>query len=75
MDTQTIVFLIFIAANTFFSYRAGQKDGTFNGMLMTFQFLKKKSALKDKNNVIGFMQWPAPLQQMFIDPDNLEIDN
>lgn len=76
MDLQTtVLFLLFVCVNTIFSYRAGLKDGTFNGMHMAFRFLKNKSALKDKNSVIGFMQWPVPLQELFNDPDNLEIDD
>jgi hypothetical protein len=44
-------------------------------MLMGFRFLKDKNALRDKNKVIGFANWPMPLQQMYIDPDHVEIED
>lgn len=69
------IFITFVAFNTYFSFRAGEKAGKFDGMVMAFRFLKGKKALRDKNKVIGYSQWPLPLQQMYVDPDNIEIDD
>jgi hypothetical protein len=73
--TTAFVFVTFVALNSFFSYRAGEKSGKYDGMLMGFRFLKDKNALRDKNKVIGFANWPMPLQQMYIDPDHVEIED
>jgi len=76
MDFMTAsVFFTFVVLNSFFSYRAGEKSGKYDGMHMAFRFLRDKRALRDKNKVIGYSQWPLPLQQMYIDPDNVEIDD
>ena len=76
MDFSTaFIFVTFVVLNTYFSFRAGEKAGKFDGMVMAFRFLKDKKALRDKNKVIGYSQWPLPLQQMYVDPDNIEIDD
>lgn len=66
-----IVFLIFIAANSYFFYKLGLKqgllEGKFEGMISITQFFKQKNALKDKNNIIGFKNWPLPIQEIYKD--------
>jgi|TARA_B100001057_G_C22423329_1_gene784437 hypothetical protein len=73
--TTAIIFIGFIIINSWFSFRAGEKAGRYEGMLMGFRFLKDKNALRDKIDIIGFNQWPMPLQQMYVDPDHVEIDD
>ena len=46
-----ILFLLFILANSYFMYKAGEKAGKFIGMISITQFFKQKSVLKDKNDV------------------------
>ena len=76
MDFITIlIFMAFVVVNSYFSFRAGEKSGKYDGMYMAFRFLKDKNALRDKNKVIGYANWPLPLRQMYIDPDNVEIDD
>mgnify|MGYP001220541764 FL=1 len=64
-----ILFLIFIMANSYFMYRAGEKAGNFNGMISITQFFKQKSVLKDKKDIIGFEKWPLAIQMMYSNPD------
>lgn len=70
-----LIFITFVIINSWFSFRAGEKSGKYEGMLMAFHFLKGKHALRDKIDIIGFDRWPLPLQQMFIDPNHVEIDD
>lgn len=70
-----LIFITFVIINSWFSFRAGEKSGKYDGMLMGFRFLKDKNALRDKIDIIGFDRWPLPLQQMYIDPDHVEIDD
>ena len=69
MDSMTLYFLLFILANSYFMYKAGEKAGKFNGMISIIQFFKQKNALKDKNSIIGFKNWPKPLQALYESPD------
>lgn len=64
-----IVFLIFILANSYFMYKAGEKAGKFIGMISITQFFKQKSVLKDKKDIIGFEKWPLAIQMMYANPD------
>ena len=76
MDMSTgIIFVVFVLINTWLSYRAGEKAGKYEGMLLGFRFLRDKNALRDKIEIIGFNNWPEPLQQMYVDPDHVEIDD
>lgn len=65
----TILFLLFIIANSYFMYRAGEKAGKFTGMISITQFFKQKSVLKDKKDIIGFNNWPLAIQIMYANPD------
>ena len=56
-------------ANSYFMYRAGEKAGNFNGMISITQFFKQKSVLKDKNDIIGFDNWPLAIKMMYVNPD------
>ena len=68
MDTY-ILFLIFILINSYFSFKAGEKSGKFIGMISIVQFFQTKGVLKDKKEIIGFKNWPTPIQILYINPD------
>jgi len=68
MDTY-ILFLLFILANSYFMFKAGEKAGKFTGMISITQFFKQKSVLKDKKDIIGFNNWPEPIKIMYEVPD------
>ena len=75
MDFATAaLFIGFVVLNTVFSYNAGKKEGIFTGMISITQFYKKKSALKDKQSILGFDAWPEPIKATFLNPsfDNFE---
>ena len=69
-----ILFLLFILANSYFMYKAGEKAGKFIGMISITQFFRDKQALKDKHKISGFEKWPLPIQIIYTDPnpDNFE---
>jgi len=64
-----IIFLLFILANSYYMYRAGEKAGLqagkFDGMISITQFYKKKSVLKDKHKILGFKNWPEPIRALY----------
>ena len=60
MDYQSLLFIGFVVLNTVFSYKAGKNEGLFQGMISITQFYKDKSALKDKQSILGFENWPDP---------------
>jgi len=72
MEIYFIAF-IFILANTYFSCKAGEQageqSGRFEGMLSITQFYKDKNVLKDKKKILGFKNWPLPIQILYGDPD------
>ncbi len=69
-----VFFLVFIAINSYFSFKAGENSGKFIGMISITQFFRDKQALKDKHKISGFENWPLPIQIIFTDPnpDNFE---
>lgn len=64
-----IIFLLFVVANSYFMFKAGEKAGKFTGMISIVQFFKQKNVLKDKNDIIGFKKWPVAIQMLYADPD------
>ena len=68
------LFIGFVVLNTVFSYNAGKKDGIFTGMISITQFFRQKNVLKDKNKIIGFENWPLPVQVIYEDPDPEHFD-
>ena len=34
-----------------------------------YSVFKQKSVLKDKNDIIGFENWPLAIQMMYVNPD------
>ena len=68
METYLVAF-IFILANTYYSFKAGELSGRFEGMLSITQFYKDKNVLKDKKKILGFKNWPLPIQILYGDPD------
>ena len=64
-----IIFLLFVLANSYFMYKAGEKAGKFTGTIRITQFFKQKSVLKDKKDIIGFEKWPLAIQMMYSNPD------
>ncbi len=64
-----IYFLLFIVANSYFSFKAGEKAGKFVGMISIVQFLKEKNVLKDKKDIIGFKRWPEAIKLIYITPN------
>lgn len=65
----SIIFLLFVVANSYFMFKAGEKAGKFTGMISIVQFFKQKNVLKDKNDIIGFKKWPIAIQMLYSDPD------
>lgn len=66
---QMFVFMTFVVANTYFSYKAGLFAGKVEGMISITQFFRDKQALKDKQSILGFKNWPEPIQLMYETPD------
>ena len=66
---ESFLFLSFFICNSYFMYRAGENNGKFLGMLHITQFYKQKSVLKDKSDILGFKNWPLPIQVLFEQPD------
>tara|TARA_R110001592_G_scaffold266916_2_gene532779 strand:- start:23 stop:247 length:225 start_codon:yes stop_codon:yes gene_type:complete len=64
-----IIFLVFIAINSYFSFKAGEKAGKFVGMISIVQFLKEKNVLKDKKEIVGFKNWPLAIQMLYANPN------
>lgn len=70
MDFMTMAIVLgFVVLNTVLSYNAGKKEGIFIGMISITQFYKRKSALKDKQSILGFDNWPIETQAVFMNPD------
>jgi len=69
-----IIFGVFIVLNSYFSFRAGETSGKFGGIISIVQFLKDKNALKDKNSIEGFNQWPALVREVYNNPYEIESD-
>lgn len=61
--------ILFIAANSYFMFKAGEKAGKFVGMISIVQFFKQKDVLKDKNDIRGFKDWPLAIQMLYANPD------
>lgn len=64
-----LISLLFIAANSYFMFRAGEKAGKFVGMISIVQFLKEKRVLKDKKDIVGFKNWPLAIQMLYTNPN------
>ena len=64
-----LISLGFIAANSYFMFKAGEKAGKFTGMISIVQFLKQKNVLKDKKDITGFKNWPIAIQMLYANPD------
>ena len=64
-----VILLLFVLFNSYFMYKAGEKSGKFIGMISITQFFKQKSVLKDKNDIIGFDNWPLAIKMMYVNPD------
>ena len=76
MDTEyAIYFLLFVLANSYFMYRAGQREGRFEGMIQITRFFRQENALIDKSDILRFKKWPLPLQVIYEDPDINNFDD
>ena len=64
-----LISLLFIAANSYFMFRAGEKAGKFVGMISIVQFLKEKRVLKDKKDIVGFKKWPEAIRLLYVTPN------
>tara|TARA_Y100001938_G_C7766993_1_gene271353 strand:+ start:91 stop:327 length:237 start_codon:yes stop_codon:yes gene_type:complete len=64
-----VILLIFVFFNSYFMYKAGEKAGKFLGMISITQFFRQKRVLKDKKDILGFENWPLPVQIIYEDPD------
>jgi len=69
-----IIFGVFVVLNSYFSFRAGETNARFAGIISIVQFLKDKNALKDKNSIEGFNQWPALVKEVYNNPYEIESD-
>lgn len=63
-----IYFGIFVLANSYFCFKAGEKAGRFMGIISITQFFQSKSVLKDKKEIVGFRNWPRAIQILYLDP-------
>ena len=62
MDTEyAIYFLLFVLANSYFMYRAGQREGRFEGMVQITRFFKSENALIDKSDKQDLFTLPKSL--------------
>ena len=64
-----IYFLLFVLANSIWMYKAGQREGRFEGMVQITRFFRQENAFIDKSNILRFKNWPLPIQMVFEDPD------
>jgi len=64
-----LIFILFIIANSYFSFKAGEKAGKFVGMISIVQFLKEKRVLKDKKDIHGFKNWPEAIRLLYVTPN------
>ena len=69
-----VMLLVFVFFNSYFMYKAGEKSGKFIGMISITQFFRQKNVLKDKNKIIGFENWPLPVQVIYEDPNPEHFD-
>ena len=69
-----VIFLLLVLFNSYFMYTAGDKSGKFIVMISITQFFRQKNVLKDKNKIIGFENWPLPVQVIYEDPDPEHFD-
>ena len=65
----SIIFLLFVLANSYFMYKAGEKAGKFVGMISIVQFLKEKDVLKDKKDIAGYDRWPEAIKSLYVNAD------
>ena len=56
-------------------YRAGQREGRFEGMIQITRFFRQENALIDKSDILRFKKWPLPLQVIYEDPDINNFDD
>jgi len=68
-------FLIFVIANSFFMFRAGEREGKFAGMIQITRFYQDEHALIDKSNINRFKKWPVAIQVLYNDPDVKHFDD
>ena len=68
-------FLIFVIANSFFMFRAGEREGKFAGMIQITRFYQDEHALIDKSNINRFKNWPVAIQVLYNDPDVKHFDD
>jgi hypothetical protein len=63
-----ITFILFVAVNTYMSYKAGYREGQFKGMLSLSFLLNEKNMLKNFKSIIGYKNLPLPVRTLLEDP-------
>lgn len=63
-----ILFILFVVVNSVMSYKAGQREGQFEGMIGLSILLKEKNMLKDFKSIIGYNNIPTPIRNLLEDP-------
>jgi hypothetical protein len=66
-----IIVGLFIVANSYFSYKAGFKEGQFIGIAGLALTLKIHNLLKDKTTVHNYELLPAVIREVLEDPETV----
>lgn len=74
MTLELVVFLVFVVCNSYFSYRAGMKEGQFLGIVGLTALLKDHNILKHKDAVHNYDALPLAVQQVLEDPDKVLLE-
>jgi hypothetical protein len=70
-----LIFIGFVLCNSYFSYKAGMKEGQFLGIVGLTAMLKDHNILKSKNAIHNYDALPLPIQQVLEDPDKVLIES
>jgi|TARA_B110000305_G_C19293545_1_gene565402 hypothetical protein len=70
MSTEMMIIIgLFIVANSYFSYRAGFKEGQFIGITGLAITLKIHNILKDKSTIHNYELLPTAIKQVLENPE------
>jgi len=70
-----LLFLLFVLANSYFMYKAGEREGRFTGMIQITRFYHDENALIDKSNIHRFKKWPVAIQVLYNAPEVENFDD
>jgi hypothetical protein len=60
----------FVVANSIFSYKAGERAGKYDGIVGITTFFHNNCALKDKNTITEFDNWPIVIKTIYTTAQN-----